>query len=90
MQRIVAITWILFRRIISFIAAAFGVFYIYILWKSTGSITEKLFCSILITCLSVFYVYVYVGVVGQGWNQYGLRDDLNLHDKVKKKYGIRW
>ncbi|MFT5708725.1 MAG: hypothetical protein ACI9ES_003029 [Oceanospirillaceae bacterium] len=87
-QRIVALTWILFRRIISFIAAIFGVFVIYILCKSTGSITEKIFGSVMITCLSVFFIYV--GVVGQGWNQNALSDDLSLYAKVKKKYGIRW
>jgi peptidoglycan/LPS O-acetylase OafA/YrhL len=87
-QRIVAITWIVFRRIISFISAAFGIFCIYALWKSTGSNHEKVFGSVMIICLSLLFVYV--GVVGQGSNQYGLNDDLSLYTKVKNKYGIRW
>lgn len=87
-QRIVAITWIIFRQIISFIGAALGIFCIYILWTSTGSISEKGFGSMILGCMSLFFVYV--GIVGQGWNQHGFRDDLTLYSKIKKKYAIHW
>ncbi len=87
-QKIVATVWIILRRVVSFAGAAFGGLCLYILWETADSTTEKLIGSILISCLSAFFVYV--GVVGQGWNQFGFNDDLSLYKKVKKKYGIRW
>lgn len=87
-QKITAMIWIVLRRIISFAGAIFGILCIYILLFSSGSIMEKTLGSVLILCLSLFFVYV--GVVGQGWNQYGLNDDLSLYEKIKKRYGIRW
>ncbi|WKT60728.1 hypothetical protein Q2E61_00595 [Microbulbifer thermotolerans] len=87
-QKIVAITWIVFRRVISFTGALFGILCIYILLSSTGTIIEKILGSIVILCLSLFFIYV--GIVGQGRNQYDFRDDLSLYAKIKEKYGIRW
>jgi hypothetical protein len=87
-QRTIAIIWIIFRRIIGFSGAAFVLFCVYVLWLSVESIGHKIIGSLLLICISTFFVYV--GVVGQGWNQYGFRDDLNLYSEIKKKYKIRW
>lgn len=88
LQKIVALTWILFRRIVSFAVVIFGMLCIYILWKGTGSITNKIFGTAMLLCISGFFIYV--GILGQGWNQYGIRDDLSLYKKTKQKYGTRW
>jgi len=69
-------------------AAAFGIFCLYILWGSSGSISEEIFEGVLIIFISIFFIYI--GVVGQGWNQYDIADDLSFYEKIKKKYDIRW
>ncbi|PCM46103.1 hypothetical protein CPA50_09185 [Marinobacter sp. ANT_B65] len=73
---------------VSFIAAAFGIFFLYILWDSSGSISDKIFGGVLIIIISIFFIYI--GIVGQGWNQYDIADDLSFYKKIKKKYNIRW
>jgi len=83
-QKVVATIWIIVRRIISFTGAAFCLFVAYIIWGTS----ESIFGSLAFILLSVFFTYV--GIVGQGWNQYGFRDDLTLYNKIKKKYGLRW
>lgn len=87
-QNVIAKTWIMLRRFICFSGAAFALFTIYILWGMTESMQYKLTGSILIIFLSIFFVYV--GIVGQGWLQYSISDDLSLYKKIKEKYGIRW
>ncbi len=87
-QKIVARTWIIFRRLMCFMCAAVLSFSIYILWTSDGEIAERITGSIFLFSLSLFAIYV--GIVGQGWNHYGFSDDINLYKKVKKKYGLRW
>ena len=88
MQSLVAKTWIIIRRLISFTGACFGVLVIYIIWTSTESIGYKLLSSFVVLAMSFFFIYV--GVIGQGWVQHSFSDDLNLYKKVKEKYGIRW
>jgi hypothetical protein len=89
MQRIVAKTWIVIRRIISFSGAAFCILVIYVLWTSMDySFVYKLLASLGILMTSFFFVYV--GIVGQGWVQYDFRDDLSLYKKIKEKYNLRW
>ncbi|TYK64859.1 hypothetical protein [Colwellia echini] len=87
-QKLGAVIWIVLRRIISFVGALFGILCIYILLSSSGSIIEKTLWSIVILSFSLYFVYV--GVIGQGWNQYSLNDDLSLYVKIKKRYGLRW
>ena len=87
-QKVIATTWVIVRRIVSFTGAVFCVFATYVIWISAESIYSKLLGSLTFILLSVFFVYV--GIVGQGWNQYGMSDDLSLYNKIKKKYGLRW
>jgi len=87
-QALIAKTWIILRRFICFSGAAFALFTLYILWGITKSIEYKLTGSIIVIFLSAFFVYV--GIVGQGWYQYSMSDDLRLYRKIKEKYGIRW
>ena len=87
-QKILAKTWILFRRLICFTGAGFGLLVIYIMLVSDESLGYRILSSLAVLVLSVFFVYV--GVVGQGWNQYSLNDDFSLYKKIKEKYGIRW
>ena len=87
-QSLVAKTWIIIRRIISFSGAIFCVFIIYIIWVSAESVGYKLLNSLVVLAMSFFFIYV--GVVGQGWAQYSFDDDLSLYKKIKEKYGIRW
>lgn len=87
-QSVVAKTWIILRRIISFSGACFGIFIIYVIWTSSESIGYKLLSSLAVTAMSTFFIYV--GIVGQGWVRHSFNDDLSLYKKVKEKYGIRW
>ena len=87
-QTFVAKTWIIFRRIASFTAAAGGFFVIYILWNTADALEDKLGPILLVAFLSLFFVYV--GIVGQGPNRYDFSDDLKLYKKIKKKYRMRW
>jgi len=87
-QKVVAVIWIIFRRIVSFTAAGLGIFCVYILWSSSYSLTGKIFGSLAVVFLSIFFVYV--GIVGQGWSEHSISDDLSLYAKIKNKYGIRW
>ena len=87
-QSLVAKTWIIFRRLISFSGACFGVLVIYVIWASTESIGYKLLSSLVVVAMSFYFIYV--GIVGQGWVQYSFSDDVNLYKKIKEKYGIRW
>lgn len=81
-QRIAAIAWIVLRRIICFAGASFGILCIYILLTGTGTIMGKIFGGILILYISLSFIYI--GIVGQGWNQYDFNDDLSLYAKIKK------
>ena len=47
LQKIIALTWILFRQIVSFVAAIFGMFCIYVVWESTGTITNKIVGTVI-------------------------------------------
>ena len=87
-QKVLARTWILFRRLICFTGAAFCLLVIYIILISDESIGHRILSSLIVLALSIFFVYV--GVIGQGWNQNSLTDDFSLYKKVKEKYGIRW
>ncbi len=78
-----------FRRIVSFIGASFGLVIIYAIWDSSSdTILYNIVSSLVILTMSLFFVYV--GVVGQGWVQHSFSDDVSLYKRIKKKYGIRW
>ncbi|CCN73534.1 membrane hypothetical protein [Vibrio nigripulchritudo SFn118] len=88
LQRFLALTWIVIRRIAGFSGAALGVYAIYYIWGTEEDLYEKLTTSLMALALSIFFVYV--GIVGRGSTHFGSADDLSHYDKVKEKYRIRW
>ena len=85
LRKSVAITWIFFRRLVSFTGAALGLFIIYTMWTSSGeSQIVKVFTSLMLFVISGCFVFI--GVVGIA----KFESTLNLYKRVKKKYKIRW
>ena len=90
-QTFIAKLWIVIRRVISFTGAGFCVFASYIYWNSGVGIENKITGIIIIIILLLLAIFfIYVGIFGQGWNQYSFKDDLKLYKKIKEKYKIRW
>jgi hypothetical protein len=85
LRKFVAISWIVFRRIVCFSGAIFGIFAIYVVWISNGETTiEKIFTSLIVFVMSGYFVYI--GIVGFA----KFENEINLYKRIKKKYGIRW
>lgn len=77
----------MFRRIFCFTAAIGSVFVIYIIWQEEDSLKQKLISTLLISGFALFCVYV--GIIGQGRNQYSFSDDIELYKKIRKTFKIR-
>lgn len=85
LQTFVAVSWIIFRRIVSFAGALLCIFSIYAVWiLNENALTEKIFTSLAIFVVSVCFIFV--GIVG--FSKHG--NSLELYKRIKKKYGIRW
>jgi len=89
MERFFAASWVWFRRIICF---SFGLMIIvgslFTLVRSEGGLTVKIVLgTILMILLGIFGIYV--GLIGQGPNRQGLKDDFKLHEENKKRYDWR-
>ena len=85
LRKLIALTWIVFRRIVSFLGAVLGIFIIYAMWTSSGESTiVKVFTSLIILVISGCFVFI--GVVGIARSE----STIDLYSRVKKKYEIRW
>ena len=85
LRKFVALTWIVFRRIIAFSGAVLGLFIIYAMWTSGGESTiVKVFTRLILFVISACFVFI--GVIGIA----KFESTINLYKRVKKKYEIRW
>ncbi|WP_413701086.1 hypothetical protein ACLKMH_04930 [Psychromonas sp. KJ10-10] len=85
LRRFVAMSWILFRRMIAFTGALLSLIFIYFVWISTGNtIIDKILISLALIAMSAFFIFV--GIVGL--EKHG--SSLELYRRIKKKYKIRW
>lgn len=87
-EAIAAFTWLFIRRLVCFIAAfVFSAAAIGLLFE-TGGIIEKSARSGIFLIMAI--AFGWVGVYGQGWDRYRVKDDLALHKKNKERYKWRW
>lgn len=85
LRRFVAISWILFRRVISFTGALLSLVFIYFVWfSSENTMMDKILISLALIAMSTFFIFV--GIVGL--EKHG--SSLELYRRIKKKYKISW
>jgi len=83
-RKFVAISWVVFRRIVSFFGAIFGLFISYSMWTSSEEITDtKIYTTLILIILSAGFVFI--GIVGISRYE----SSIVLYKKIKKKYGMR-
>lgn len=87
-EKTLALTWLLTRRVVSFLAAIFFFCTSIILILSSEAQLYKLCLAFVTFSLSAFCIWV--GVYGQGWQRGALKDDVAHHKQNKDRYKWPW
>ncbi len=87
-QRVVAISWIVFRRLVSVAGLLFILLCTYILWDSETTYSNKVFGTLAL--LFMFLYTIYFGIVGLAMHHTVTVSDITLYKEIKKKYGLKW
>lgn len=88
-ERLFATAWVWFRRFLCFTVG--GLCFVGAAFMATSPQAAKDFSRPGLTALAIALfgaAICYLGVFGQGKNQYDLRDDIRLHKENKRRY--RW
>jgi hypothetical protein len=89
-ERVLAYGWLVFRRLVCFLVAAFFSFVAVgvVLAAKTGAFSFSSVGAFLVCCFIAF-IAAWVGVYGGGRRR-GSWDERAVHQERKKRYGWRW
>jgi hypothetical protein len=87
-QRVVAILWIVFRRLVAVSGLVFILLCTYLLWDSETTYSNKIFGTLGL--FATFLYTIYFGIIGLAMYHPETVGDITLYKDIKKKYGLKW
>jgi magnesium-transporting ATPase (P-type) len=88
-KRLLAVAWVVLRRIICSIAVILFVLGIYHVWQSPKELSTLFRAGVSFIILLMMVLVVWVGAVGKVSRWSTITSDISQYKKVKAKYNVR-
>lgn len=90
-ERVAAMLWLLFRRIVCFSAAALCLMgSVLVAYSMLASSATWIGAIGIAVALSFSFIFAHLGMYGSGKKRYDVTEDRPVHDARRKRYGWRW